>query len=197
VRACVRARAIRASSARACALSARATRYKDRQSLPSHYHCFDLVNFTFPHFTHTGAPQCLYVGVGAVRACVRVQSARYPRALCAIRTASIFLVIITVLSLLISLFPTLLTQALQNAYVWVCSGVRACVRTQSARYPRALCAFKTDSLFLVIITVLSLLISLFPTLLTQAPLNAYVWVWGGVHACVRAQSARYTHTRAR
>jgi hypothetical protein len=64
-------------------------------------------------------------------------------------------------------------------------GVRACVRVQFARYLRALCAIRTASLFLVIITVLTLLISFFPTLLTQAPLNAYVWVWG-VRACVRA-----------
>jgi hypothetical protein len=115
------------------------------------------------------------------RACVRVQSAHYPRALCAIRTASLFLVIITVLTLLISLLPTLLTQAPLNAYVWVRKGVRACVRAQSARYlrararyPRALCAIRSASLFLDIIIVWSLLFSLFPTLLTQAPLNAYV-----------------------
>jgi hypothetical protein len=54
-------------------VSARAMRHQDSQSLPSHHHCFELVNFTFPHFTHTGAPQCLCVGVGG---CVRAQSAR-------------------------------------------------------------------------------------------------------------------------
>jgi hypothetical protein len=66
--------------------------------------------------------------------------------------------------------------------------VRAC-----ARNPRALCAIRTASLVLVLITLLTLLISLFPTLLTQAPINAYVWVWGG---CVRSRAIRTLSARA-
>jgi hypothetical protein len=43
-------------------------------------------------------------------------------------------------------------------------------------------------------TVLTLSISLFPSLLTQAHANAYVWVWGS--ASVRARAIRALSERA-
>jgi hypothetical protein len=45
-----------------------------------------------------------------------------------------------------------------------------------------------------IMTVLTLSISLFPSLLTQARANAYVWVWGS--ASVRARAIRALSARA-
>jgi hypothetical protein len=80
-----------------------------------------------------------------------------------------------------------------------CEGVRACVRAQSARYPRALAlsaramrhAEQLVSSFFIM-TVLTLSISLFPKLLTQARAND-AWVWGSasVHArAILALSAR-------
>jgi hypothetical protein len=51
---------------------------------------------------------------------------------------------------------------------------------------------------LLILTVLTLSILLFPSFFTQARADAYECVWGeGVRACVRAQSARAVAIRAR
>jgi hypothetical protein len=88
-----------------------------------------------------------------------------------------------------------------------CRGMRACVREQSARYQRALgltartmrhAEEPVSSYFTM--TVLTLSISLFLSLLTQARANAYVWVRGSarVHARkIRALLARAKAIRAR
>jgi hypothetical protein len=109
---CVSVRCVRACARNPRAIRARYAPCRTASLFLAHHQSFDVVNLTFPNFTHTGAPQCLCVGVGGcVRAC-----ARNPRAIRAryepCRTASLFLVIITILTLLISLFPTLLTLRL-------------------------------------------------------------------------------------
>jgi hypothetical protein len=135
-----------------------------------------------------------------VRACARA-CARYSRALCAMRYAGQSVsssLIITVLTTWRCQFhfsqdyshrlPSLLMCAC--ACVCVCACVRARVCALSARALRY-ALWRTASLFLAhhhCFDDLTLSISLFPSLLTQAPLTAYVCVC----ACVRARAcARY------
>jgi hypothetical protein len=153
VRACVRARPF---ARYPCAIRARYALCRTASLFLAHHHCFDVVNFTFPKFTHTGAPHCLCV-CGCVDACVRAGPSalvlclgralgRYVIIICQAGQPVSSLLIITVLTTsrcqfhFSQVYSHRLPSLLMCVCVCVCVRLRARACARAMHYALCVCA---------------------------------------------------------